>query len=72
MAEGTQGTHEGRQRSRDGWPNVKAPEVHPGRKIRKARERLAKRIEEHEETLARKKTSKYAGGYRKPGSLKCR
>lgn len=66
----TEGTHAGRRRPADGWPNVKAPEEHPGRKIRKARERLKARIENFDASM---KTMKMGtSGYKRPGSLKCR
>lgn len=64
------GTHQQRQRPREGWPNVKAPEVHPGRKIRKARERLAARIKDWESRGGRNNESKHK--HHKPGSLKCK
>jgi len=46
-------------------------EKRAGRKIRKARKRLEKRILEWED-LQKKSKTHHTGGYRKPGSLKCK
>lgn len=68
MSEAPQGLHQQRQRPRGGWPNTKAPEIHPGRKIRKARAKLAQRQKEWEALPAQFK----GGAFQKPGSLKIR
>jgi hypothetical protein len=69
MAVTTEGTHLGIRRPREGWPNTSDPEVKPGRKIRKSRERLKARQADFDATMAK---SKYAAAYKRPGSLKCR
>lgn len=64
-----QGTHLQNARPRGGWPNTADPEVKPGRKIRKARERLARRIESFDNTMRGQRSQ---GAYHRPGSLKCK
>lgn len=46
-------------------------EKKPGRKARKARLRLEKRIAGWEE-IQKQSKSHHTGGYRKPGSLQCK
>lgn len=81
----TQGTHRGGPRPRGGWPNCAKPEVKPGRKIRKARERRDARIADMK-NKSKGFDSDYGDGkrvwvrtvsgkvkcHRLPGSLQCR
>jgi hypothetical protein len=68
MQEAPMGLHQQRQRPREGWPDTKAPEKHPGRGITRARKKLAARQKDWEGLDSRLKS----GAFQKPGSLKVR